>query len=554
MNFKSKIITAFVLLANIVIVQAQVQDQSQDIIKNFDARLIETEKVKVAPLSPAVDTATKAQGYTVPNKVVNIEYQTPKMRPIAIPQQKAGTQYNGYVKGGYGFPSSPYAEAAYRYGNANKYLIGAKIKHHSADNSKVLDNQRFSYTGGELNGSFYTSMGMAVDAKLGFVNDARYYYGYNHSRDTFTKAAAKQAFNTFSGGAKIYNAVRTNADLNYGLGINFYNLSDNFSANEFGIDAKLEATKWFSEKHPLSMIIRYDHTGYDSVAVGGKTQAINNIYLNPSFTYKGGSFSVRLGANLVSADDVFHPLPDIEASANIAGNSLAIFAGWKGDMVKNSYRNITNYNPFVYYRLRFSDTLQRTVRNTEKMEYFGGVKGGFSFLEYSLQIGYSNNNNLALYLADTTDRRRRFVVLYDTVGITNFRGAVTMKPAKNFEVVSTLSQNIYNTKKQPRAWGLPSLDLNVGAKYTVQIDPKKETQAIIKAGLFVQNGVNYINAQKQADRLNPLYDFSLGGEMWFSKNVGAFLDINNILNNKRERWYNHPTMGINILAGVTARF
>jgi hypothetical protein len=40
----------------------------------------------------------------------------------------------------------------------------------------------------------------------------------------------------------------------------------------------------------------------------------------------------------------------------------------------------------------------------------------------------------------------------------------------------------------------------------------------------------------------------------FQKDVGAFLDINNILNNKRERWYRYPMVGLNFMAGVTARF
>jgi hypothetical protein len=40
----------------------------------------------------------------------------------------------------------------------------------------------------------------------------------------------------------------------------------------------------------------------------------------------------------------------------------------------------------------------------------------------------------------------------------------------------------------------------------------------------------------------------------FHKNFGAFVDLNNLANNKRERWYLYPQFGLNILAGITARF
>jgi hypothetical protein len=32
------------------------------------------------------------------------------------------------------------------------------------------------------------------------------------------------------------------------------------------------------------------------------------------------------------------------------------------------------------------------------------------------------------------------------------------------------------------------------------------------------------------------------------------LDVNNLLNQKRQRWENYPTFGMNILGGISARF
>jgi hypothetical protein len=270
------------------------------------------------------------------------------------------------------------------------------------------------------------------------------------------------------------------------------------------------------------------------------------VYLRPSFTYKTDMLSLKVGANLVSFKDVFYPMPDVEANFNLAGKALGIFAGWKGEFIKNSYRNLTNYNPFIKTDSVF------TIKNTEKTEYYGGIKGSFGPLTYSAQAGYSSNNNLALFSADTLDKYRRFNVIYDTVGIFNIRGAISAHPIDGLELTGTVSQNVYSAKKQKAAWGLPSLDVNVGAKYTVT--QKGDQAAIVKASLFVQNGVPYKIKGADFARLDPLFDISLGGEYWFAKNIGVFLDINNLLNLKRQRWQNYPNFGLNILAGVTARF
>jgi hypothetical protein len=523
-----------------------VQDQSQDVIKNFDAKLLESEKVKINPVLPAVDTATKAQTYNVPNKVLAVDYQPPRMRPIQFPGQKLPPQYNGYAKVGYGFPNAPYGEAAYRFGDPKQYLAGISLKHHSQQDKKI-ENQRFSYTGGEVNGTFFTPVNIAVDGKIGFVNDGHSYYGYNALSDTISrsKESVKQFFNTFSAAAKAYNSARTVADFNYSLGLNFDRIIDNYSSREIDFDAKLEATKWFNEKHPLSMTIRTDFTTYDSVNAG-KSQSLNNIYLQPSFTYKGNNFSIRIGGNLISHEDEFFPKPDVELNLNLAGTTLGIFAGAKGDFIKNNFKNITNYNPYIFSKTK--------IENTNKNEYYGGIKGNISGFDYSAQAGWSSNKNLALFLSDSTDVLRRFNVLYDDVNIFNIRGAIKFFAGKQMEVTGTVSQNIYTAQKEKAAWGLPSLDVNIGAKYNLEVDPKNNTTAAIKASLFAQNGVNFKDKTGEAARLNALVDLSIGGELFFTKNIGVFLDVNNLLNQKRQRWENYPTFGMNILGGISARF
>ena len=523
-----------------------VDNQSQDVVKNFDARLIDAEKVNVLPVLPLVDTSTKAQTYSVPNKVLTVDYQPPRMRPQSLPAQKLPPQYNGYAKLGYGFPNSPYGEAAYRFGDPSKYLIGAKIKHHSANANKSLENQSFANTEGEVNGVFYAKAGIAVDAKLGYDSKIRQYYGYDHAKiaaGLYTKTGTQQYFNTFGASLKAYNSTRTVADINYSLGLGFSNMKDNYANGETDFNITGEATKWFSDKHPFTVAIGGDFTSL--APKSEKTQQLNNIFIKPSFTFKTDVVSVKLGANLISFKDVFYPKPDIEANFNLAGKALAIFAGWKGEFIKNSYRNLTNYNPFIR-----PDTI--LIKNTDKTEYYGGVRGSFGTITYSGQVGWSSNKNLALFNSDSTDKYRRFNVIYDTVSIFNIRGAISMHPIDKLELTGTISQNVYKANKNKAAWGLPSLDVNVGAKYNVV--QKGDQMAVVKASLFVQNGVPYKVKGADFARLDPLIDVNIGGEYWFAKKIGVFLDINNLLNLKRQRWQNYQNFGLNVLGGITARF
>ncbi|MEO0042194.1 MAG: hypothetical protein RL329_1642 [Bacteroidota bacterium] len=515
-----------------------VQDQSQEVIKNFDARLIETEKVRTTPYLPAVDTSVRAQTYSVPNRSVNLDYLPPKLRPVAMKVEALPPQYDGYVKAGYGMPNSPYFDAAYRLTEPKKYNLNFKLKHHAAD-FKTIDNQRFATTGGDISGSFFAPKnGLAFDGQVGFKQDAQWYYGYNHAKDTFNSDASRQHFNLFNIGASVYNAAKTAADIDYRADVKFYNLSDfqGIHENEFALD--LKATKWIQEKHPVGVALKGEFLTNDTVS-NGKTQDFSTLRLQPFFIYHADQFKFKVGANLGYYKDDFYPMPDLEASVNLG--SISAYAGWKGDFIRYTYRNLAAYNPYVIPRSK--------INVGQQLEYFGGVKGAFSFLDYQIQTGWSTYRNLALFLSDSTDKFKRFKTIYDTVGIFNVRATITARPIKDLEITGTLSQNAYSPNKEERAWGLPSLDWNIAAKYMLL--PEK---AFVKANLFVQNGVNYKNAAGQADRLGALFDLSVGAEYWFAKNIGAFVDANNLLNVKRERWFNYPTYGLNIYGGITARF
>ena len=81
-----------------------------------------------------------------------------------------------------------------------------------------------------------------------------------------------------------------------------------------------------------------------------------------------------------------------------------------------------------------------------------------------------------------------------------------------------------------------------------------EDKLRLKAELYVENGVPYLDEDGEAGNLNGLFDLSFGADYQVAKNFGIFLNLNNVAANKRERWVNYPTYGINVLGGITARF
>ena len=447
--------------------------------------------------------------------------------------------FHGFLKLGYGIPSSPYGEVSYHASDPEKYEVGAHFNYHSA-NFKDIENQRFAKTDIGLDGTYFHELGFAFNGDISYDINEVYFYGYDHEEQSYTREQVKQRFNTFDFGLKFFNGESTQGDINYWAAARVLNTIDNYAASETSLDIDLGVTKWFNETHPLTVKIITDFTTFDTT----EKQNLNNFYFQPAFTYHADIFKVKIGGNLTSFKDKFTFYPDIEATVNVVGNQLTAFAGWNGTVYKNNFKNVTDYNPFVVSRFG--------IRNTGFHNFYGGIRGNIKILDYEVQAGLKKTDDLALFLRNHMGQgvdTLRFNVLYDSVDIVYIGGTLNATPLNGLDVYITVGQNIYTNKTQEKAWGLPALELNLGAVYTT-LDEKLR----IKGDLFVENGIPYINPEGLADNLNGLFDLSFGAHFQATKNFGIFFDLNNIANNKRQRWEGYPTYGINILGGITARF
>lgn len=542
MNLSAKIYIVVFLFACpfFAFAQPDLPTEEVEVLQNFEATLAETERLEIKPELPGLDTAERKLTYMVPTKTISVEYLPPKIRPIATRGEKVPPAYNGYMKLGFGTPNSPYANLGYQHQLTENFNLGGQVFHHSA-NRKDLEHQRFSNTFGKVNGKYYFDQGYALTGQMGYEVDEVHYYGYDHETTEYSRDQVQQTFNTFDANFKFFNGERTRGDLNYNAEVDFYSLNDNFASSELGTKLDLGLSKWFNGKHPLSVKIITDFTAFEDTA----KQSLHNFFLQPNFTYHGGAFKIKGGINLTSHKDKFRIFPDVEASVRILGNKLTAFGGATGTLRKNDMRTLTDYNPFLLTRFQ--------LRNTELLDFYGGVRGSVRIFDYQVQAGFKNADNLPLYLGARSQLNPvdtlKFAVLYDDVNIIYFKGSVTIRPIKNVEVLASLGQNFYSLDIEDEPWHLPNIEFTGRVNYKTLSE-----KLILNAELFIQDGVPFKTIDDTTGELNALLDLSVGAEYIISENFGVFANVNNIFNNKRERWHRYDMFGINVMGGLIAKF
>ena len=514
-----------------------------DVIRSFEARLAEAERVQVSPTLPPPDTSVRQQSYSVIARPLNIEYPAPVIRPRAIGRDRVADSYNGLLKLGVGWPVAFYGDLSYDVLDLQSLDLGFHAHRHSFNNNAQVENQRASDTDVGVDGTYYFDQGFAVSGSANYTGQTRYYYGYNfpeNPEDTipsFEANEVRQRYNIIDLGGSIFNGTRTAADFDYSAGFDFYLLNAIGATRETGFTIDLSATKWFNDRDPLDIRLRTDVTSYRDTA----NQNLNNFYLQPSYTIHLDRIKIRIGGNIVNFNDEFFIYPDLQASATVIDGVLSAFIGANGDLQKNTYRDMITFNPWMRNRT--------IIANSDFTRFFGGVEGTVYGIAYRAELSYKNIDNLPLFQLNRLTELPSFDVVYDNGNIVTVQANLTLPLIENLDLSAGFVQNVYSLDREERPWHLPSTTINATGIYTV---PNSGLQ--VRADVYLENGLPYQLEDGTPANLNALFDINLSGEYSVSDRFSLWMQLNNLANNKRNRFVQYPTLGLNVLGGIALKF
>jgi hypothetical protein len=290
---------------------------------------------------------------------------------------------------------------------------------------------------------------------------------------------------------------------------------------------------------------RPDITAYNTKGLLPNNVKINNniFQVSPALVFSTPRFSIHGGLTPTWDNGKFVWLPNVFAEAQIAENIFSFQAGWVGRYIKNTYRNLSEINPYLQ---TFTTQL-----NTKETEYYGGIKATLGkHFNFNAKAGYVTYNNLPFFINDTATDGKAFVISNET-SVKNFKihGDVSYISKEKFTVSAGITYNGYvGMKSNAKAWN------TIPMEFTSSLRWWAFKQVLLKADFYAFSGSFYLDKGNVAKAFKPGSDLSAGAEFRISKMFSAWLDVNNILNNKYQRWHNYEVYGLNLVGGVRVNF
>ena len=542
--YKFSIAVILLLVANTGFAQKDTLKKKStiDINSAYKPVLRNAVKINLAASHLNADTSLPTLKYNIPAQNLFYSYQPIPLTPLALQQDT--NLYLGsrnFVKAGYGTLQTPYISAGFSFGDGKKYLANVYADYISSKGKLLY--QDYSRLNVRANGSLFLPTS-EVYAGVNLKFHDNYLYGFDSSIYKYSKKDVQQQFQDISAKIGIRNTTRGEFGISYNpnLQVNLFTNRNKLTETSFLLTAPVK--KQFGEAFAINIEGKADVTSYSTKNLFPNIKFNNNVFqVSPSLVFSTPRVSINGGISPTWDNGKFLWLPNVYAEAYVAENVFAFQAGWVGRYIKNTYKNLSDMNPYL---------VPLTAQlNTKEVEYYGGIKGTLGkHFNFNAKAGYVTYENLPFFINDTATDGKSFVISNES-RVKDFKvhGDVSYVSKEKFTVTAGVTYNGYTLMKDnAKAWNTLPLEFTSSLRWWAF------KQVLLKADFYAFGGSFYLDKGNVAKAFKPGSDLSAGAEFKINKTFSAWLDVNNILNNKYQRWNNYEVYGLNLMGGVKVNF
>lgn len=489
------------------------------------------------PALPPRDQSAPSFNYAVPQQSLYYSYRSLPLRPLSLGLDSVTAPYGNYIKAGLGNLRTLYFDAG---------ISALKGKHFESNIHAGFLSQKngdFGYqkqTVAVLNGDavYHTAR---YDWKLGA--DLMHMRFNQYGFDRVLYPGLVPASQTLSGGKVSLGLLPLQA-----MGGKWLFRPNVFASFYTGSKINNETGVGFDA--PLTYTV--DSAWSISAGLSGNTTKlqsefynINNnlLQLSLGMQYRKEALSIRAFLNpAIGQNSTLYILPDMEARYALPELQLHVGGGIKGSITQNTYSQLFLHNPY----LSGFPSIQ-----THSNEVFGLVEKGIgNHITLSGRLSWWQYNYLPMYLNMALPKGEQMYVTYEPkVNAISIQGGLRYQIGTMLSVgANLLVYNYYKLSNSSRVWQTPANRLTGDLMWR----PVEALTVTAYASFADQNYA--VNAAGNEVKMKSYMDIGAGAEYEVLPRWSLFLNINNLLNSKYQRWYGYDAYGINIYGGLRFKF
>lgn len=513
------------------------QDQTIEVIQAYKPQVKQTPKPNFAPDLPPKETGTPSFQYDVPQQTLYYSYTPPALRPLVLAKDSTQLPYPNYVKLGGGNLATIYLDAGIGGIKGKNYNLAIHVHHLQQQGN--LKYQKTALSGIEATGNLTTKK-LYYTGSLHLLRNQ--YALYGDYFDTGSGAAPQNTYWGVAAALDAFNTTTNKANINYHPSVNlgFYGRKY-ITQTSFNLD--LPASKKLNENFTVSAAFNLKIAATRS-SFSTTVNNSNIVQFTPKIAYEkeGLKAHVAIAPTLGNGGSTYI-LPDVYLHYQIPSNHLSFFAGWLGTLQQNTFEQLTTINPYL--------AINYPTQQTRQMQVFGGFRASIgNALSFSAQVSHRDYKDFAMMVPGSyTSNIKEFSVLYDAQV-----KAISVEAAARYDVSNTFSIRLngayydFYQKTYANVWQVPTLRFNIDFSLNVIKGLDITAYSRLLAGIYALDNMGL------QTKLKPAFEAGAAAEYQIIPRLSAFLNVNNLFNNRYQRWYHYQVYGFNIYGGLRLKF
>ncbi len=512
-----------------------------NVVRAFEPEVNLVNKVDFPPNLPKITTTDKpvTQAYQFNDFYKSIEYTPEDLRPLKYSTSDDKIESIGYLKAGFGNYLTPVFKLGLTNKDHSKFQTGINVDFIHSKSKKPKFRQYYDL-GINAYGEYHLDK-ITVGAKVGLDMDQYYLYGMDAlESDTLNKDQVSRKYTVPKFGLYFYNHATNRWDMNFAGNLDVVIASTNFSNKAVNVNYGLHGLKQFSGD---TYKVGLDLDGLMSSNTNSEISLSRNaLALRPYAGIKKDIWSLEAGPVLiVDAGDV-HLLPSIKNKIKIKDDLLVMYNEWNSKIGYDNLIRVSQENPFIandlhFQNYRFQERIILGLR--------GALPSGFS---YDARFGQNVWNDAPLFVNDTNDMKQFRQVKEEKISAWNGHLEAEYEKAGEFGVKTSVDYLSYKTKTEQEAWHMPEMKFSFSGRYIWK------EKLFVGAEVIALAGIKARNQQLGVEKLSPQVDINLSANYQLTKNIGFFVELNNLLNNTQARYNQYERFGFQGIGGVKIIF
>jgi hypothetical protein len=558
----NKLLIVFLLSVTTIFAQ-DINTTEVKVVEGFKPTIPEASRLNENATFADTIKKDRTQNYEVIDAALKSDYKTRPLQAAKVKADKILQLFGTTISFGTGYRIASKSSVVYNSLRSKTFSYGLLYNH--INNNIKIDNKE---AGKSQNNLHIYSKKIKEDkiyfASMEYQKKGVYTYGNGTlDRKGFDNAITENNpfYSRFSFTKLFFSTLSTEKEqgkLKHNTSFFISDLNE-LSENQIHLSTNLSKTiKGF----PFSLEIELnDYLNYNNPDTRFESTSVQSFHFSPSTSISkyGVDFNLGLELHYLSDGTPFEVFPQIKATKELVKDVLLVYGGLRHSEHRHTFKTLSDENPYIHsYGINQSilggNSFIQQLKTTDTDELYVAMRNVLGEGEvFEGSVAYGSVQNLAEFSGVSNGNYNRFLV--DYIDVKQLHVNANYSRTINNIISLNANADYYNWDK--KVYHKPNFTCAISApvnlrnkiKVTPSLSYMSERTSSLK---FYVDDV--ATNPPEITPLNSQFHANLDLYYSYSKQLSAYLQLNNLTNSKQDLWRDYREVGFNGIFGLNYSF